>query len=126
MRTHVGADTLDNEIMMRNRTQGTSHGVTACDAFKHERVLWIPVGTLNACMHRMCTICAMFLRVLLMYSTIQIFGSVDVHQFLSLQPQRLRNAQDIVNLRKFTADEFSQLHTVLMDLCKFLSGFGLF
>ena len=30
--------------------------------------------------------------------------------------------QDIVNLRKFTADEFSQLHAVLMDLCKFLSG----
>ena len=30
--------------------------------------------------------------------------------------------QDIVDLRKFTADEFSQLHAVLMDLCKFLSG----
>lgn len=27
-----------------------------------------------------------------------------------------------MNLRKFTADEFSQLHNVLMDMCRFLAG----
>ena len=50
--THVGADTLDCENMMRNWTEETSHKVTACDVFMFERVRWIPVDTLNACMHR--------------------------------------------------------------------------
>ena len=30
------------------------------------------------------------------------------------------NVQDIVDLRKFTADEFSHIHEVLNGICKFL------
>eukprot|EP00434_Breviolum_minutum_P033556 symbB.v1.2.029693.t1/scaffold3274.1/size59892/1 len=44
---------------------------------------------------------------------------------LTLRGSNQTTVKDIVNLRKFTADEFSQLHTVLMDLCKFLSGHGI-
>ena len=43
-------------------------------------------------------------------------------EFLPLASRLGGECEDIVNLRKFTADEFSQLHTVLMDLCKFLAG----
>lgn len=44
---------------------------------------------------------------------------------LTLRGSNQTTVKDIVNLRKFTADEFSQLHAVLMDLCKFLSGHGI-
>ncbi|CAK9026451.1 unnamed protein product [Durusdinium trenchii] len=44
---------------------------------------------------------------------------------LTLRGTNQTTVKDIVNLRKFTADEFSQLHTVLMDLCKFLAGHGM-
>eukprot|EP00913_Durusdinium_trenchii_P007481 g7033.t1 len=44
---------------------------------------------------------------------------------LTLRGTNQTTCEDIVNLRKFTADEFSQLHTVLMDLCKFLAGHGM-
>mmetsp|Transcript_73541 Transcript_73541/g.172260 ORF Transcript_73541/g.172260 Transcript_73541/m.172260 type:complete len:274 (-) Transcript_73541:146-967(-) len=32
--------------------------------------------------------------------------------------------KDIVNLRKYTTDEFSHLHTILAELCRFLLGQG--
>lgn len=41
---------------------------------------------------------------------------------LTLRGSNQTTVKDIVDLRKFTADEFSQLHTVLLDLCKFMAG----
>mmetsp|Transcript_3248 Transcript_3248/g.7679 ORF Transcript_3248/g.7679 Transcript_3248/m.7679 type:complete len:596 (+) Transcript_3248:69-1856(+) len=44
---------------------------------------------------------------------------------LTLRGSNQTTVKDIVNLRKFTADEFSQLHTVLLDMCRFLTGQGM-
>ena len=44
---------------------------------------------------------------------------------LTLRGSNQTTVKDIVNLRKFTADEFSQLHNVLMDMCRFLAGQGM-
>ncbi|CAJ1388363.1 unnamed protein product, partial [Effrenium voratum] len=44
---------------------------------------------------------------------------------LTLRGSNQTTVKDIVNLRKFTADEFSHLHTVLMELCKFVAGQGM-
>eukprot|EP00435_Cladocopium_sp_Y103_P025084 s16_g6.t1 len=44
---------------------------------------------------------------------------------LTLRGSNSTTVKDIVNLRKFTADEFSQLHTVLLDMIRFLSGQGM-
>ena len=41
---------------------------------------------------------------------------------LTLRGSNHTTVKDIVNLRKFTADEFSQLHEVLNDMCRFLAG----
>ena len=41
---------------------------------------------------------------------------------LTLRGSNQTTVKDIVNLRKFTADEFSQLHAVLLDVCRFLAG----
>jgi len=44
---------------------------------------------------------------------------------LTLRGSNQTTVKDIVNLRKFTADEFSQLHAVLLDVCRFLAGQGM-
>jgi len=44
---------------------------------------------------------------------------------LTLRGSNQTTVKDIVNLRKFTADEFSQLHNVLMDMIQFLAGQGM-
>mmetsp|Transcript_69840 Transcript_69840/g.114464 ORF Transcript_69840/g.114464 Transcript_69840/m.114464 type:complete len:601 (+) Transcript_69840:27-1829(+) len=44
---------------------------------------------------------------------------------LTLRGSNSTTVKDIVNLRKFTADEFSQLHTVLLDMIRFLAGQGM-
>jgi len=44
---------------------------------------------------------------------------------LTLRGSNRTTVKDIVHLRKFTADEFSSLHTVLNDLCNFLAGRGM-
>jgi len=44
---------------------------------------------------------------------------------LTLRGSNQTTVKDVVNLRKFTADEFSTLHAVLNDLCHFLAGRGM-
>mmetsp|Transcript_25488 Transcript_25488/g.35755 ORF Transcript_25488/g.35755 Transcript_25488/m.35755 type:complete len:187 (+) Transcript_25488:1-561(+) len=43
---------------------------------------------------------------------------------LTLRGSNQTTVKDIVDLRKFTAEEFSQLHDVLRELCVFLMGQG--
>lgn len=44
---------------------------------------------------------------------------------LTLRGSNHTTVKDIVDLRKFTSDEFSQLHEVLLDICKFLASQGM-
>ncbi|CAL1142911.1 unnamed protein product [Cladocopium goreaui] len=44
---------------------------------------------------------------------------------LTLRGSNHTTVKDIVDLRKFTSDEFSQLHEVLLDVCKFLASQGM-
>ena len=44
---------------------------------------------------------------------------------LTLRGSNQTTVKDIVDLRKFTAEEFSQLHDVLRELCLFLMDKGL-
>lgn len=44
---------------------------------------------------------------------------------LTLRGSNHTTVKDIVDLRKFTSDEFSQLHEVLLDVCQFLASQGM-
>ncbi|CAJ1417754.1 unnamed protein product [Effrenium voratum] len=44
---------------------------------------------------------------------------------LTLRGSNQTTVKDIIDLRKFTADEFSQMHDILKEICNFLVGQGL-